>query len=441
VRFRRLLVVQGLDRSLFEAIAGDPDSKGANVRKGTLIDATVIGASKGDKEAAWVRHRTRPPAHGYKAHIAADKDSGIIRAVETTPSNEPDVSIAPAIIPDAPGEAYADRAYDALSVEKAIEAAGGTSKLLRKGHRHLPAEGWRRITARCAPSAAGSRKSSEPGNAATASDPCDGLAFPRQNGPSRGHRLQRQTILAHANRLSGPAKRACNADLQNRPSAKPVRKTPSPRSTGDLPSATILKCLPDHTRRCKPSAQQNATPRAPVSKHFGTMAPGSGLRPHSPDGQRDHFRRAQEANRRVGCAKAGGNDEMTVSLDDMTVDKITLVAAHRILGEYGKVDLAAVRVAAERERNALWNTPENGGLMGQQDDGPRISNLRHGPGKIVAPRKKPWGLRFGDLIAKARDPEGLAVFRYAQRMVFENVDAGRTQGAAHAFGAVGGHPW
>jgi transposase, IS5 family len=101
----------------------------------------VIGsASKGDKEAAFVRHRTRAPAHGYKAHIAADKDTGIIRKVETTPANEPDVSIAPAIIPDEPGEVYADRAYDALSVEKAIEAAGGTSKLMRKGHRHLPAE-------------------------------------------------------------------------------------------------------------------------------------------------------------------------------------------------------------------------------------------------------------------------------------------------------------
>lgn len=141
VRFRRELVAQGLDRSLFEAIARDLEAKGACVRKGTLIDATVIGsASKGDKEAAWVKHRTRPPAHGYKAHIAADKDTGIIRDVETTAANEPDVSIAPAIIPDAPGEVYADKAYDALSVEKAIIAAGGTSKLMRKGHRWLPAE-------------------------------------------------------------------------------------------------------------------------------------------------------------------------------------------------------------------------------------------------------------------------------------------------------------
>jgi IS5 family transposase len=129
VRFRRALVEQGLDRRLFEA-------KGATVRKGTLIDATVIGsASKGDKDAAWVRHRTRAPAHGYKAHIAADKDTGLISNVETTPANEADVSIAPALIPDAPGEVYADKAYDALSLEKAILAKGGTVKLMRKGHR------------------------------------------------------------------------------------------------------------------------------------------------------------------------------------------------------------------------------------------------------------------------------------------------------------------
>jgi IS5 family transposase len=141
VRFRRLLVAHGLDQSLFAAIARDLERKGATVRKGTLIDATVIGsASKGDQEAAWAKHKSRAPAHGYKAHIAADKDTGIIREVETTPANEADVAIAPSIIPREPGEVYADRAYDALSVEKAIIAAGGTARLLRKGHRWLPAK-------------------------------------------------------------------------------------------------------------------------------------------------------------------------------------------------------------------------------------------------------------------------------------------------------------
>ena len=73
---------------------------------------------------AWAKHKSRPPAHGYKAHIAADKDTGIIRNVETTAANEADVSTAPSIIPDEPGEVYADRAYGALAVERAIEAKG-----------------------------------------------------------------------------------------------------------------------------------------------------------------------------------------------------------------------------------------------------------------------------------------------------------------------------
>src|SRR5919198_1980115 len=111
VRFRRLLTARGLDRSLFAAIARDLEAKGACVRKGTIIDATIIGsASKGDEEAAWVKHRTRPPAHGYKAHIATDKDTGIIRAVEATPAKA-DVSIAPSIIPDRPGAVFGDKAY------------------------------------------------------------------------------------------------------------------------------------------------------------------------------------------------------------------------------------------------------------------------------------------------------------------------------------------
>jgi hypothetical protein len=57
-----------------------------------------------------------------------------------TPANKPGVSIAPSIIPDKPGEVYGDKAYDALSVEEAINAKGGTARPLRKGHRWLAAE-------------------------------------------------------------------------------------------------------------------------------------------------------------------------------------------------------------------------------------------------------------------------------------------------------------
>jgi hypothetical protein len=61
-----------------------------------LIDATAIGsAGKGDKEAAWVKHRTRVPAPGYKAHIAADKTVASSARSRRLRSTEPDVAIAP----------------------------------------------------------------------------------------------------------------------------------------------------------------------------------------------------------------------------------------------------------------------------------------------------------------------------------------------------------
>jgi transposase, IS5 family len=138
VRFRRLLVAQGLDRSLFAAIARDLESKGRRRAQGHA-SMRRWSARPAKATSRRAKHKSRPPAHGYKAHIAADKDTGIIHDVDTTAANEADVSIAPAIIPDAPGEVYADRAYYALSVERAIESKGATSKLMRKGHRWLAA--------------------------------------------------------------------------------------------------------------------------------------------------------------------------------------------------------------------------------------------------------------------------------------------------------------
>ncbi len=45
VRFRRVLIERGLDRSLFESITLQLEARGAVVRKGTLIDATIIASA------------------------------------------------------------------------------------------------------------------------------------------------------------------------------------------------------------------------------------------------------------------------------------------------------------------------------------------------------------------------------------------------------------
>jgi IS5 family transposase len=59
VRFRGELVQPGLDRALFDAIAGQLKTKGISVRTGTLVDATLIPSASvsHDGEARWSGHR------------------------------------------------------------------------------------------------------------------------------------------------------------------------------------------------------------------------------------------------------------------------------------------------------------------------------------------------------------------------------------------------
>jgi IS5 family transposase len=247
----------GARRGLFAAIARDLEAKGATVRKGTspqsltaiasLIDATIIGsASKGDKEAA-SGHRTRAPAHGYKAHIAAAKDSGIIRDIETTPANEPDVAIAPSIIPDKP-EFMPTKPMMRFRSKRRLKPRWNRKAFARKGHRWLSAE---KLEARNRPPRPilGRRLSTNSFFIASRRNLSRNALLPRQDRDLRnletqltirGHCLQRQTPLAAAKRLSGFEQ----APSKPGPSTKPKTSSPSRRSTGDFRTITIIQAIP-----------------------------------------------------------------------------------------------------------------------------------------------------------------------------------------------------
>src|SRR5262249_9602897 len=141
--------------------------------------------------------------HGDPAHISADKGTGIIRAVKTTPGNEADVSVAPSLIPDRPGEVYADRAYDALAVEKAIEAKGGISKLMRKGHRWLPAKMLETHNRPLRPIRARIEKIFGTWKRTYRFRHMRWMGLGQTPSPSRGDRLQFETLLAAAELLRG----------------------------------------------------------------------------------------------------------------------------------------------------------------------------------------------------------------------------------------------
>jgi transposase, IS5 family len=130
VRFRRELVARGLDRALFDAVTDQLRAKAVTVKTGTLIDATVIGsASEGDGEAGWSGHRSRKAIHGYKAHVAADADTVLVEVADVTPGNVHDGRAGVMVVPDDPGEVFADSAYRGAHFAEAVRARGGVARV------------------------------------------------------------------------------------------------------------------------------------------------------------------------------------------------------------------------------------------------------------------------------------------------------------------------
>jgi IS5 family transposase len=143
VRFRRELVRRQLDERLFRAVVRQLEAQGLAVRTGTLVDATVIQqAAKTDGEADWCVYggRRRRPVRGYKAHVAADEDGGIVRAVVVTPANAHDSQGLAPVLPARPGRVWADSAYDQWTSHCAVRARRGQPRIARRVDRRMTAK-------------------------------------------------------------------------------------------------------------------------------------------------------------------------------------------------------------------------------------------------------------------------------------------------------------
>ena len=126
VRFRRVLAKLDLGERLFVAITTQLCDQHVSVKRGILIDATIIASvSKDDGDACWVKHKNRKAVHGYKAHVAADRDTALIERISVTPANVNDGKAGCEIIPEDPGDVYADSAYRGARFRGAVAAQGG----------------------------------------------------------------------------------------------------------------------------------------------------------------------------------------------------------------------------------------------------------------------------------------------------------------------------
>ena len=98
LNFRHLLEENDLAEDILTAVNGHLARKGLLLKKGSIVDATIIAAPSSTKNANGERdpemHQTKKGEQWYfgmKAHIGVDADSGLVHTVTTTPANESDV--------------------------------------------------------------------------------------------------------------------------------------------------------------------------------------------------------------------------------------------------------------------------------------------------------------------------------------------------------------
>lgn len=126
LNFRRLLEAHGLAQAMLESINTDLQTKGLLLKRGSMVDATIIAAPSSTKNKTGERdpemHQTRKGQQWYfgmKAHIGADLESGLVHTVTTTAANVADVSEVDKLLHGAETLAFADAGY--VGAEKRVK--------------------------------------------------------------------------------------------------------------------------------------------------------------------------------------------------------------------------------------------------------------------------------------------------------------------------------
>jgi IS5 family transposase len=147
-RFRNQLIEQGLLEKLFAELDQQLEKAGVILKRGTMLDATVIEAVSApptgthpskDPDAKFVRRTgKRGWTFGYKAHVGVDEGSGVIRSVISTPANVNDTTPADALIRGDERAVLADAAYDTRARRARLKTEGRKARIARRPNKHHP---------------------------------------------------------------------------------------------------------------------------------------------------------------------------------------------------------------------------------------------------------------------------------------------------------------
>jgi IS5 family transposase len=143
-RFRARL--GGLAQALFAEVTGQLERKGLMLKRGTLIDATLVEAgvrpprdarshpgqgSALDPDAQWTK-RGAKSHYGYKAHVGVDEGSNLIRKYAFTGAKVAESAKAGDLVCGDERAVYGDRAYHSIAFVQALAQGGIADGVMRK---------------------------------------------------------------------------------------------------------------------------------------------------------------------------------------------------------------------------------------------------------------------------------------------------------------------
>ncbi len=152
-RFRASAAASGVLEQCFAEINRQLDAQGLVLRRGTILDASVVRATRNPPRGPGIApgdgHRDEPgadwtrkdgkPVFGYRFHIGIDEGSGLIRQVAFTSARVQDVGRADALISGDERAVYADRGYEGAARRERLKAAGIKDRIMHRRHRYMPA--------------------------------------------------------------------------------------------------------------------------------------------------------------------------------------------------------------------------------------------------------------------------------------------------------------
>ena len=117
-RFRNILVNNGIQEKLFLQVTEILNSKGLLLKKGSIVDSTIIAAPTSTKNRDKKRDRDAHSVKkgntwhfGYKAHIGVDSQTGLAHTIKTTSANIHDVTVTHELLTGEENIVYGDSGY------------------------------------------------------------------------------------------------------------------------------------------------------------------------------------------------------------------------------------------------------------------------------------------------------------------------------------------